>query len=67
MMTYKRVLEFLNLVNTTIDYLKVDIELSELQVFSNILTEDPELLANVKQIGMEIHPSKIVLCKGNKK
>ena len=60
MMTYRRVLEFLNLVDATIDYLKEDIELAELKMFSNIFNEDPELLVNVKQLGMEIHPSESI-------
>ena len=61
MMTYRRVLEFLNLVDATIDYLKVDIEYSEVKMFNNIFKEDPELLANVKHIGMEIHPGNVSL------
>ena len=59
MMTYRRVLEFLNLEKATIDYLKVDVEYSEVKMFNNIFREYPELLANVKQIGMEIHPSEV--------
>ena len=48
----------LNLENTIIDYLKIDIEESEVQFFQNVLNDDPEILQNVKQIGMEIHHGK---------
>ncbi|XP_042857315.1 methyltransferase-like protein 24 [Penaeus japonicus] len=39
-----------------IDYLKIDIEGMEVAVLQDLLLRDPDILASVKQIGMEIHP-----------
>ncbi|XP_018018344.1 uncharacterized protein LOC108674871 [Hyalella azteca] len=56
--TYRDVLKKINESNSVIDYLKIDIEGSEVDFFNNVLSDDVELLANVKQIGMEIHPGR---------
>lgn len=55
--TLQTILEFLDLSETTIDYLKMDIEGSEWKVFSQIL-ENPksaQVLNKVNQIILEIH------------
>ncbi|KAK4310176.1 hypothetical protein Pmani_018239 [Petrolisthes manimaculis] len=54
---YTTILDLLHLQNRTIDYLKMDVESSELAFFSDVLSKTPNLLKNVKQIGMEIHMS----------
>ena len=38
-----------------VDYLKLDVELSELEFFQDMFFNTPHLLANVKQIAMEVH------------
>ncbi|XP_064082515.1 probable methyltransferase-like protein 24 isoform X2 [Macrobrachium nipponense] len=53
--TYEHILDRLGLTNTTIDYLKMDIELSELDFFQDVFRNTPHLLKNVRQIGMELH------------
>ncbi|KAK4313598.1 hypothetical protein Pmani_015053 [Petrolisthes manimaculis] len=52
---YINILKKLNLENSTIDYLKIDIESSELSFFEDVLYQTPNLLKNVKMMGMEIH------------
>ncbi|KAK4294386.1 hypothetical protein Pmani_032988 [Petrolisthes manimaculis] len=52
---YINILKMLNLENSTIDYLKIDIESSELSFFEDVLYQTPNLLKNVKMMGMEIH------------
>ncbi|XP_018024841.1 uncharacterized protein LOC108680527 [Hyalella azteca] len=54
--TYRDILKKINEEQSIIDYLKIDIEGFEVDFFNNVLSDDVELLANVKQIGMEIHP-----------
>ena len=54
-MTYRDLLEHVGLLGRTIDYLKMDIEGSEMDFFENVFRSDPQLLYHVKQIGMEIH------------
>lgn len=44
--------------NATIDYLKMDVEGAELQFFEDVFTNTPEVLNNIKQIGMEIHATR---------
>ncbi|XP_066950765.1 probable methyltransferase-like protein 24 [Macrobrachium rosenbergii] len=53
--TYEHILDRLGLSNTTIDYLKMDVELSELDFLQDVLRNTPHLLKNIKQIGMELH------------
>ncbi|XP_064089893.1 uncharacterized protein LOC135203880 [Macrobrachium nipponense] len=52
---YENILARLNLTDTTISYLKLDIELSELEFFQDIFRNSPHLLNNVQQIGVELH------------
>ncbi|XP_018012080.1 uncharacterized protein LOC108669285 [Hyalella azteca] len=54
--TYRDILKLIDLEKSVIDYLRIDIEGFEVDFFRNILNDDVELLANIKQIGMEIHP-----------
>ncbi|XP_018027331.1 uncharacterized protein LOC108682638 [Hyalella azteca] len=56
--TYREILKKIGEEESVIDYLKMDIEGAELEFFNDVLTDDVELLANVKQIGMEIHPAE---------
>ncbi|XP_042881584.1 uncharacterized protein LOC122259095 [Penaeus japonicus] len=44
--------------NTIIDYLKIDVEGAERQFFEDVLYQTPQVLKNIKQIGMEIHTGK---------
>lgn len=53
--SYSGILKKLNLENTTIDYLKMDVEESEWKFLENVLMKTPNLLKNVRQMGMEIH------------
>nr|XP_027239141.1 uncharacterized protein LOC113830138 [Penaeus vannamei] len=55
---YINILRRLGHENATIDYLKIDVEGAELQFFEDVFTNTPEVLNNIKQIGMEIHPGK---------
>ncbi|CAL4158694.1 unnamed protein product [Meganyctiphanes norvegica] len=55
--SYYGILETFGLLETEIDYLKMDIETHELEFFKDIFHNYPQLLNNVKQIGMEIHPT----------
>ncbi|XP_070000113.1 uncharacterized protein [Penaeus vannamei] len=55
---YINILRRLGHQNATIDYLKIDVEGAELQFFEDVFTKTPEVLNNIKQIGMEIHPGK---------
>ncbi|XP_047485377.1 uncharacterized protein LOC125036644 [Penaeus chinensis] len=56
---YINILKRLGHENTTIDYLKMDVEGAELQFFEDVFTKTPQVLRNIKQIGMEVHPSRI--------
>ncbi|XP_053651092.2 uncharacterized protein [Cherax quadricarinatus] len=40
---------------TVIDYLKADVEGSEIPMLTDIINNTPNLLKNVKQIGVEVH------------
>ncbi|XP_066951303.1 uncharacterized protein [Macrobrachium rosenbergii] len=53
--TYGNILKRLDLLDSVIDYLKMDVELAELRFFDDIFTNTPHLLLNIKQIGMETH------------
>lgn len=53
--SYRGVLAHVGLTNQTIDYLKIDIEGSEIGFFENVLYEDMDVLQHVKQMGVEIH------------
>lgn len=39
-----------------IDYLKIDIEGSELPALKQVMRDEPDLLTQVTQLGMEVHP-----------
>ncbi|XP_069163955.1 uncharacterized protein [Procambarus clarkii] len=52
---YTNIVKMLGHENVVIDYLKVDVEGYELPMFLDILNNTPNLLKNVKQIGMEVH------------
>ncbi|CAL4124705.1 unnamed protein product [Meganyctiphanes norvegica] len=54
--TYRGIVEKLGHSSTVIDYLKMDIEGSEIPVLKDIMDNDLELLGNIRQIGLEIHP-----------
>ncbi|RXG54160.1 hypothetical protein Avbf_16304 [Armadillidium vulgare] len=53
---YESILSMLNLIDKKIDYLKMDVEGSEIDFLEDVLNNSVHLLNNVKQIGMEIHP-----------
>ncbi|KAK7082348.1 hypothetical protein SK128_005403 [Halocaridina rubra] len=55
--SYQNILKLLKLENSVIDYLKIDVEGAEYPFFEDVLNTTPNLLKNVKQIGMEIHLS----------
>ncbi|KAL7642977.1 UNVERIFIED_CONTAM: hypothetical protein RMT77_006266 [Armadillidium vulgare] len=56
---YENILLKLNLTEKKIDYLKIDIEGSEMDFFDDVFTNSSHLLKNVKQIGVEIHSGRI--------
>ncbi|XP_068221743.1 uncharacterized protein [Palaemon carinicauda] len=60
---YENILYMLGMTNTTIDYLKMDVEKSELGFFRDVFTKSPYLLKNVRQIGMELHHTTSKLAK----
>ncbi|KAK4326443.1 hypothetical protein Pmani_003045 [Petrolisthes manimaculis] len=67
---YINILKKLNLENSIIDYLKIDIEASELSFFKDVLYQTPNLLKNVKMMGIEIHikaqrANVVVVTKGD--
>lgn len=50
-----------------IDYVKLDVELSEIDFLQDMLFNSPHVLAKIKQIAMEVHdgPFKgLLLCSG---
>ena len=53
--TYHNILKKLNLLNRKIAYLKMDIELSELEFFYDIENNYPHLWNNVEQFAMDVH------------
>ncbi|XP_043202516.1 methyltransferase-like protein 24 isoform X2 [Amphibalanus amphitrite] len=53
--TYQSVVSMLGHQRRTVHYLKVDVEGAEWDMFTQIFTSSPQLLQNVRQIGMEIH------------
>ncbi|XP_050707413.1 probable methyltransferase-like protein 24 isoform X1 [Eriocheir sinensis] len=55
MARYTTILQKLQLERSVIDYLKIDVEGFEVEFFSDVIRNTPNLLKNVKQIGMEIH------------
>ncbi|KAK8399367.1 hypothetical protein O3P69_003467 [Scylla paramamosain] len=55
MARYMTILKLLQLENTTIDYLKLDVEGFENHFFRDVIRHAPNLLKNVKQIGVEVH------------
>ncbi|XP_018011962.1 uncharacterized protein LOC108669175 [Hyalella azteca] len=55
--TYSAILRKINATERVIDFLKMDVEGAEIQFFEDVLAHNVSLLANVKQIGMEIHPN----------
>ncbi|XP_064082007.1 probable methyltransferase-like protein 24 [Macrobrachium nipponense] len=53
--TYSNILERLGLKDSVIDYLKMDVEYAEYEFFKEVFSRTPDLLLNVRQIGMETH------------
>ncbi|XP_068246317.1 uncharacterized protein [Palaemon carinicauda] len=52
---YGHILERIGLTDKTIDYLKLDVELSELDFFQDVFTNTPHLLKNIRQLAVELH------------
>uniref|UniRef100_A0A0P4WQP4 Methyltransferase domain-containing protein n=1 Tax=Scylla olivacea TaxID=85551 RepID=A0A0P4WQP4_SCYOL len=52
---YENLLARAGLQGRVVDYLKLDVELSELEFFQDMFFNSPHLLAGVKQIAMEVH------------
>ncbi|XP_045620405.2 probable methyltransferase-like protein 24 [Procambarus clarkii] len=52
---YENILHMLGLQDARVDYLKMDVELSELEFLRDVLRNNPHYLTNVGQIAMEIH------------
>lgn len=52
---YENLLKRVGLTNHIVDYIKMDVELSELDFFQDVFFNSPHLLNNIKQIGMEVH------------
>ena len=52
---YENLLARAGLHGRVVDYLKLDVELSELEFFQDMFFNTPHLLAGVKQIAMEVH------------
>lgn len=55
MRTYGDLVRRMGHENRTVHYLKIDIESSEWPMLEQTLSHSPQLLKNVRQIGMEIH------------
>ncbi|KAK3883594.1 hypothetical protein Pcinc_012097 [Petrolisthes cinctipes] len=53
--SYEHILEQLGLLDVPIHYLKMDIELSELEFLRDALRNSPHLLQNVRQLAIEVH------------
>lgn len=60
---YENILKMLGMSNSTVDYLKMDVEKAELSFFRDVFTNSPEMLENVRQIGMELHHTKTKVSK----
>ncbi|XP_071537121.1 uncharacterized protein [Panulirus ornatus] len=52
---YENIIERLGLSGHVIDYVKLDVELSELDFLQDIVNNSPHLLHNIKQLAIEIH------------
>lgn len=52
---YENILERLGLTNTIIDYIKMDVELSEIDFFQDLFRNSPHLIKNIKQMEVEVH------------
>ncbi|XP_037782747.1 uncharacterized protein LOC119579084 [Penaeus monodon] len=52
---YEEIVRRLGLEGRVIDFVKMDIELSELDVLRDLLDNSPHLLRNINQIAVEIH------------
>ncbi|XP_076057835.1 uncharacterized protein LOC143035126 [Oratosquilla oratoria] len=57
-MTYKNIVKLTSTENRTIDYLKMDIEGSEVPFFDESIYNSSHLLKRAKQLGVEIHPGR---------
>ncbi|XP_069986661.1 probable methyltransferase-like protein 24 [Penaeus vannamei] len=57
-LTLGQIIDMLGHTNKTIDYLKMDIEGSEILAFAQLASEQYRL-SFVKQVGLEIHPTQI--------
>ncbi|XP_063584743.1 uncharacterized protein LOC134762296 [Penaeus indicus] len=52
---YENIVRRLGLEGRVIDYVKMDIELAELDVLRDLLDNSPRLLRNINQLAIEIH------------
>nr|XP_027234006.1 uncharacterized protein LOC113825383 [Penaeus vannamei] len=52
---YENIVRRLGLEDRVIDYVKMDIELAELDVLRDLLDNSPHLLRNINQLAIEIH------------
>ncbi|XP_037782124.1 uncharacterized protein LOC119578636 [Penaeus monodon] len=52
---YENIVRRLGLEGRVIDFVKMDIELSELDVLRDLLDDSPHLLRNINQIAIEVH------------
>ncbi|KAL7647535.1 UNVERIFIED_CONTAM: hypothetical protein RMT77_001135 [Armadillidium vulgare] len=57
---YENILKMLDLHNKEITYLKMDVEGFELNFFNDVLNTNPNILKNVNQLAVEIHPLRFV-------
>ncbi|KAK7065261.1 hypothetical protein SK128_006595, partial [Halocaridina rubra] len=52
---YETILKNLRLTDVPIDYVKMDVEYSEIDFLADMFISSPQLFKNIKQIGMEVH------------
>ncbi|XP_042859429.1 uncharacterized protein LOC122245566 [Penaeus japonicus] len=52
---YENIVRRLGLADRVIDYVKMDVELSELDVLRDLLDTSPRLLRNINQLAIEVH------------
>ena len=56
--TYSNILESIDLTQTKISYMKMDIESSEFPFFNDVFDHSIQLLNNIEQIGLDIHTGR---------
>nr|XP_045615123.1 uncharacterized protein LOC123768520 [Procambarus clarkii] len=52
---FENLVNQLGLAGQVIDYVKLDVELSEVDFLQDMLLNSPHVLRNIKQIAMEVH------------